>query len=145
MRDLVGRVGHEDAERLDAAAPDPAAQLVELGQAEPVGALDDHHRRRRHVDADLDHRRADEDVELAVAEPAHLGVALGRLEPAVDHPDPERVEQRRQPDRLALGGDRAIAVVGALLDERHDDERPVAERRLRRGPSATSRRGRPAA
>ena len=26
-------------------------------------------------------------------------------------PDPERREQRRQPDRLALGGDRAVAVV----------------------------------
>ena len=129
-RDLVGRVGHQDAERFDAAAPDPAAQLVELGQAEPVGALDDHHRRGRHVDPDLDDRRADQDVQLAVAEAAHLGVALGGLEPAVDHPDTERVEQRGQPDRLALGGDRAIAVVDALLDQRHHDERPVPERRL---------------
>ena len=109
LRDLVGRLRDEDAERLDRAAPDAAAQLVELGEAEPVGALDDHHRRRRHVDADLDHGRADEDVELAVAEAGHLGVALGGLEPAVDHPDPERVEQRGQPDRLALGGDRAVA------------------------------------
>ena len=104
-RDLVGRIGHQHAERFDAAAPDPAAELVELGQAEPVGALDDHHRRRRHVDPDLDDRRPDQDVQLAVAEPAHLGVTLGRLEPAVDHPDPERVEQRGQPDRLALGRD----------------------------------------
>ena len=41
------RVRDQDAERLDRAAPDPATELVELGQPEPVGALDDHHRRRR--------------------------------------------------------------------------------------------------
>ena len=80
------------------AAADAAAELVELGEPEPVGALDDHHRRLRHVDADLDDGRADEHVELAVAEPGHLGVAVGGLHPAVDHPDPERREQ------LAAGG-----------------------------------------
>ena len=60
------------------AAPDPAAQLVELREPEPIGALDDHHRRLRDVDADLDDGRPDEHVELAVAEPGHLGVPLGR-------------------------------------------------------------------
>ena len=34
-------------------------------QPEPVGVLDDHHRRVRHVDADLDHGGRDEHVELA--------------------------------------------------------------------------------
>ena len=68
---------------------------MELGQPEPVGALDDHHRRRRHVDPDLDHGRADQHVQLAVAEARHLGVALGRLEPAVDQADPQRREERR--------------------------------------------------
>jgi len=48
----------------------------------------------------------------------------------VDHPDPERGEEGGQPDRLALGGDRAVTVVGALLDERDHHERPVAEGRL---------------
>ena len=37
---------------------------------------------------DLDDRRPDQHVQLAVAEPGHLGVALGRLEPAVDHARP---------------------------------------------------------
>ena len=82
-----------------------------------------------HVHADLDDGRADQDVELAVAEAAHLGVAVGGLHPAVDQADPERGEQRAQADRLALGGDGALGLVaGALLDQRHDDERPVAER-----------------
>ena len=40
LGDLVGRVRDEDAERLDRAASDPAAQLVQLGEAEPVRALD---------------------------------------------------------------------------------------------------------
>ena len=45
---------------LPVAAPDAAAQLVELGEAEALGALDDHQRRVGHVDADLDHRRRDQ-------------------------------------------------------------------------------------
>jgi hypothetical protein len=40
-----------------------AAQLVQLGDAEPVGVEDDHHRRVGHVDADLDHRGGHEHVE----------------------------------------------------------------------------------
>ena len=122
---------------------------MELGQPEPIGALDDHHRRLGHVDADLDDRRPDEHVELAVAEPGHLGVAVGGLHPAVDEPDPERREQLRQADGLGLGGRRGRveepagrgAVVGrlGLVDQRHDDERPVPERRLLREPAPTSR------
>ena len=115
---------------------------MELREAEPVGALDDHHRRGRDVDADLDDGRPDEDIELAVAEAGHLGVAIGRLHAAVDHPDPEWGEQRGQPHGLALRGDRAVALVCALLDERDDDERPVPEGRLRRAPCSTCPRAR---
>ena len=42
------------------AAADPAAQLVELGEAEALGVLDDHQRGVGDVDADLDHRRRDQ-------------------------------------------------------------------------------------
>ena len=62
---------NEEAPRRVAAAPDAAAELVELREAEAVGVLDDHHRRVRHVDADLDHGRGDEHVELAGAERGH--------------------------------------------------------------------------
>ena len=100
-------LGDEDAERRVGAAPDAAAELVELGEPEPLRALDDHHRRRRHVDADLDHGRADEHVQVAVAEAGHLGVAVGRLHPAVDEAHPERREQ------LARAGPRSASAAAA--------------------------------
>ena len=46
------------------AAPDAAAELVELGDPEAIGVEDHHHGRVGHVDADLDHRGGDEHVEL---------------------------------------------------------------------------------
>ena len=55
----------EQAVALLGAAPDTAAQLVQLREPEAVGLLHDHDRRVRNVDADLDHRRRDEHVELA--------------------------------------------------------------------------------
>ena len=58
----------EQAVALLRPTPDPAAQLVELGEAEAVGLLHDHDRRVRDVDADLDHGRRDEHVELALLE-----------------------------------------------------------------------------
>ena len=45
------------------AAPDAAAQLVQLREAEALGVLDDHHRGRRHVDPDLDDRRRDQQID----------------------------------------------------------------------------------
>ena len=77
----------EQAVRLLGAAADAAAQLVQLREPEAVGLLDDHDRRVRDVDADLDHRRRDEHVELArleaapsarAARPAAAGRAAGR-------------------------------------------------------------------
>ena len=50
----------EQADALALAAPDAAAQLVELGEAEALGALDDHQRGVGHVDADLDDGGGDE-------------------------------------------------------------------------------------
>src|SRR3954451_15050099 len=47
------RLIQQEAGRRLVAAPDAAAQLVQLREAEALGVLDNHHRRRRHVDADL--------------------------------------------------------------------------------------------
>ena len=114
------------------AAPDPAAQLVELREAEPVGALDDHHRRRRHVDADLDHGRADEHVQLAVAEAGHLGVTFGGLHPAVDHARPAAGRGAPRSRTASLSAATAPSPSSAPSSiERDDDERPVTEGGLR--------------
>ena len=64
---------------------DPAAQLVELGQAEMIGPLDDQGVDQRDVDSVLDDRRRDQDVVLLVDEIDHLHFELGRSHPAVDH------------------------------------------------------------
>ena len=71
-------VAHEDAERRVRAPADAAPELVELREAEPLGALDHHQRRLGDVHADLDHGRPHQHVEVAVAEAGHLGVAVRR-------------------------------------------------------------------
>ena len=86
------------------AAADPASELVELREPEAVGLLDDHDRRVRDVDADLDHGRRDEHVELAVLERPHHLAPVGRLQPAVDQADAVAGELGApQPLRLLLG------------------------------------------
>ena len=102
---LLLRPRDEQAVRLLGASPHPAAQLVQLGEAEPVGLLDDHDRRVRDVDTDLDHRRRDEDVELPGLEARHQVAAVGGLEPAVEQADAVALELAfLQPLGLALGG-----------------------------------------
>ena len=81
------------------AAADAPAELVELRQAEALGVLDDDHRRVGDVDADLDHRGRDEDVELAGLEAAHDGVLLVRLHPAVHEVERGARRAVRQPAR----------------------------------------------
>ncbi len=65
------------------------------------------------------------------------------LHPAVDHPDAERGEQLSKPNRLCLRGrggrveDRRRGIVRRgvrLVDQRHDDERPMPGRRIRADP-----------
>src|SRR5919206_500998 len=55
---------------------------MQLGEPEPVGLLDDHDRRVRDVDADLDHGRRHEHVELPRLEPSHQLAPLRRPTPA---------------------------------------------------------------
>mmetsp|Transcript_44843 Transcript_44843/g.105645 ORF Transcript_44843/g.105645 Transcript_44843/m.105645 type:complete len:425 (-) Transcript_44843:795-2069(-) len=85
LRGLLGQaldVGHHQIGiGLVVTAADPAAQLVQLGQAELVGAADDDGVGTRHVDAGLDDGRAQQQVVLALHELAHhpLQLALGHL------------------------------------------------------------------
>ena len=83
---------------------------MELGEAEAVGLLHDHDRRVRDVDADLDHRRRDEDVELARLEARHHAPPLGRPQAPVQAADAVAAELgRAEPLGLLLGGARDAA------------------------------------
>ena len=118
--ELVAR--DEQAVALLRAAADAAAQLVQLRETEPVGLLHDHDRRVRHVDADLDHRRRHEHVELACLELRHHLAPLRRLQPPVQEPDAVALQLgAAQPLRLLLGGARESRL--GLLDQRADDIR----------------------
>ena len=64
----LARRGHQVGEGPVVAAADPPAQLVELGQSEAVGAVDDDGVDPRHVQARLDDRRGHQHVELVVQE-----------------------------------------------------------------------------
>ena len=77
----------QQAARAAGAAADPAAQLMQLREAEPLGVFDDHDRRLRHVDADLDHRRRDQHLRLAALEALHRRILVGPRHAAVHEPD----------------------------------------------------------
>ncbi len=85
-------------------APDAAAQLVQLRQAELVGAIDHYRIRVRVVDAGLDDGRAQQHVGALRGEVAHhpLELALGHL--AVRHRDARLGQQARKALAHALDG-----------------------------------------
>src|SRR5690606_9755993 len=56
-----------------------APQLVQLGEAETFGTLDDHHRGIGHVDPDLDHRGGHHDLGLALDKTCHFQVFVRGL------------------------------------------------------------------
>jgi transcription termination factor Rho len=80
---------HQHAVGSRRAASDPATQLMQLGQTETFGVLDDHHAGVGHVHADLDDRRRHQHLQPARGEILHHGVLVGALHAAVDHPDPQ--------------------------------------------------------
>ena len=108
---------------------------MQLRQPEPLRVLDDHHGGVRHVDAHLDDRRGDQDVDRAITEPAHDRVPFLGPDPTVEqgqaaalqHPRRELLVHRRgrlERDLLRFLDDRIDDVpLAALLDlpvqERH--------------------------
>src|SRR3954471_134333 len=115
-------VAEEDAEGLVAPTPDPAAELMELGEAEALRPLHQHHRGVGDVDADLDHGRGHQHVGLARDEGVHRPRLLLGGHLPVEEGDLE-VAQRglREAPRLGLGSlglDRL-----RVTDEWADDER----------------------
>lgn len=79
---------------------------MQLRQPEALGMLDHHHGGVRDVEAYLDHRRGDEDIDLAASEPGHDPILLRPFHAPVQERDPavERVGQRG----AAFGGRREI-------------------------------------
>ena len=131
----------EQAVRLLLAAPDPPAKLVQLREPEPVRPLDDHDRRVRDVDADLDHGRRDEDVELPVSKRGMtLPLLAGHSRPGTSRREAPQLAARSH--SLVLG--RARDVV-RLFDQRADhvclsalvDLRPRIARPPPRAPPVT--------
>ena len=91
------------------AAPHPAPQLVELGEAELVGAIHHHRVGVRHVEARFHDHRRDQDVHLAADEPRHHGVQLRfRQLPVRDRDSRARCQPPHPPGD---GRDRLDAVV----------------------------------
>ena len=124
---LLGGVEHVGVGTL-ARAPDPAADLVGLSEAEVVGALDDQGVRRGHVEAGLDDRRRDEDVGLAAQEGEHRRLELALVELAVGLEEARLGNEGPQ----ALGGvvegldpvveEEGLALAADLAAERLGDE-----------------------
>ncbi len=69
------------------AAPDAAAQLVQLRQAEALGVFDDHQAGIGHIDADFDHRGRHQHVDFVGDEGRHHRGFFAGLEPAVHQAD----------------------------------------------------------
>ena len=69
------------------AAADAAAQLMQLCEPEAFGVLDHHDGCFRHIDADLDHGRGDEELGLAGSKTSHGGIFIGALHAAMHEVD----------------------------------------------------------
>ena len=147
-RDLgLGR-GGEIGVGADLRAADAAAQLIELRQAEHVGAMDDHGVGARNVEAGFDDRGRQEDVVLAVVEGADLVLELARRHLAVG--DDEfalgRVlaqERRRFVEVLDARADiERLSAAIALAQQRLADDQRVERRNEGAHREPVDRRGR---
>ncbi len=116
----------EKTEARRAAASDPAAQLVQLRQAEAIGMLDDDHRGIGNVDADFDDRGGDKNSQLAVAKFTHYSVALLGLHPAVHQTDAEIFEQGLAHFLGHLGGVAHLLQLFRRFDQGQNDKSLMA-------------------
>ncbi len=112
-RDLLLRRQRQQRIGAQLRAADAAAQLVELGQAEHVGAVHDQRVGVRDVEPGLHDRGRQQDVVLAVVERRHDVLDHGRRHLAVGDRDPHL--------RHVLVEE--ILDTGEILDPRHDVER----------------------
>jgi len=87
IRFLRLRIGNGNAVGCLSRPADPAAQLVQLREAESIRMLDHHEVRVLDIDPDLDHRRGNKQAHVSTQEFIHHAVALVRLQPAMNESD----------------------------------------------------------
>ena len=110
----IDGVGHQQVAVGPPVAPaHPAAQLVQLRQAEPVGVVHHHRVGVGHVEPRLHDHGGDQDVHLAGHEPAHHLLQVVRRHLAVGHPHPGPGGER-----LHLGGD-GVDGLDPVVDHEH--------------------------
>ena len=145
-RHRVARRRQQVAVRAVVRASDAAAELVQVGEPEPVRARDDDRVGARHVEPGLDDRRRHQHVDLAVEERDHhaLELLLGHLpvrdrdphlrsqrldQPAgaVDRLDPV-VDVEHLPAAVDLAADRVLDQLLVELRHPRDDRRAVPRR-----------------
>ena len=108
-------------------ASDPAAELMQLAEPEPLGALDHHDGRIRHIDAHLDHGSGHEDIRPAGSESIHIEPFLLVALFPVDYRD--LVVGEREGTGYLVEALFKVPVVQCLAfkDEGIDDEHLAAE------------------
>ena len=77
---------------------------MQLGQAEALGVLDDHHRGIGGIDADLDHRGRHQHIHLSGPEVGRHGFLFRRLHPAMQQANPFIAQRRPQVAPAVLRG-----------------------------------------
>ena len=102
---------------------------MQLREAEALGVLNNHERRVRHVHADLNDRRRDENIRLPGGEGGHAGVLVLSLHAAVDAGHAVLRKRPLQHLRMLFGGLEIGRDVVRLLYLRADDEHlsPLAD------------------
>src|SRR2546426_2891996 len=124
LHPLTGGIGRQRTEQDTVgrlrAPPYSAAQLVKLGEPEPVGILDHHDRRLRHVDPDLDHRRRHQDFRRAPPERVHDLLFLLRAHSTVQHTQRDVAEHLLAEALGQTNGGFDLKLLG-FFDQRADD------------------------
>src|SRR4051812_6336345 len=101
------RLVEQQAGGFPRAAADATAKLVQLGQSEPLGMLDNDDAGIGHVDPDLDYGGRDQQADGAAGECVERGSLGRRGEPAMDEAD-------RSPNRSASRRWRSTAAMAVL-------------------------------
>ncbi len=98
---------------------------MQLRETEAVGVLDDHDRRVGNIDADLDHGRRHEHVDVAGAERVHHRFLLARRQLPVEQTEAETRELLLSQTLELLGGGFRLGARRALDQRAHDVRLPA--------------------